>query len=235
MDGPINPARQQSSAPAYEAAASRTGSRARLAAAIEELTAAGAELAAVQQPASRLSEVVAEATRLEVELVALRAADEQELGAWLAAGGLDLRPPPSPATIAGEARRSALAGDAAAARAALPLAEQAFQRCAANVRELQRRRDEALSLAAIDAARSFAADYQAALTAALEQEAMLHGLRDELSLLGNRADAPPGVLDAAAQIGQLITETKRTAAVRHNPEAARRLLAALVADPDARL
>lgn len=116
----------------------------------------------------------------------------------------------------------------------MPAAEHGFQRCAARVRELQRRRDEAVSAVAIDAARGFAAGYSTALTAALEQEAVLHGLRNELLLRGNRADAAPGTLDAAARIGQLIAETKR-AAVRHNPQPARRLLAALVADPDARL
>jgi hypothetical protein len=233
MDGPIDLACQQISTAASEAP--RSGVRSRLAAAIEELAAAGAELAAAQEPASRLSEIIAETSRHQAELAALEAAEERQLGAWLAAGGHDPRPQPSPATVAAERRLAASAGDAVAARAALPAAEQAFQRCAAKVRELQRRRDEAVSAAAIDAARAFAEGYRAALTAALEQEAMLHGLRDELSLRGNRADAPPGVLDAAARIGQLIAETKRAAAVRHNPEAAQRLLAALVADPDARL
>ncbi len=235
MDGLTDLACQQISTPADEAPAPRSGARSRLAAAIEELAAAAAELAAAHEPASQLSEVIGEASRRKAELAALEAVDERQLGTWLAAGGRDPRPQPSPATVAAEARLSASTSNAVAAQAALPAAEQAFQRCAANVRELQRRRDEAVSAAAIDAARAFAAGYRAALTAALEQEAMLHGLRDELSLRGNRADAPPGVSDAAARIGQLIAETKRSAAVRHNPEAAQRLLAALVADPDARL
>jgi hypothetical protein len=234
MDRPIDTACQPSPIPEDDAAASRSPECARLAAEIEELAAAATELAAAQEPATRLAAVIAEASGLEAELAGLRATDEQRLAAWLAAAGQDPRPGPSPATISAETRFATLARDAAAARVALPAAEQGFQRCAARVRELQRRRDEAVSAVAIGAARGFAEGYSAALTAALEQEAVLHGLRNELLLRGNRADAAPGALDAAARIGQLIAETKR-AAVRHNPHPARRLLAALVADPDARL
>jgi len=221
--------------PADDVAVQRRPERARLATAIDELTAASAELAAAHAPATRLAAVIAEASRLESELAALRAADEQRLGLWLAGDGDGPRPRPSLATVAAETRLTAQAGDAAAARAALPAAEQAFQRCAANVRELQRRRDEAICAAAIDAARGFAAGYQAALTAAMEQEAVLHGLRDELLRWGNGADAPPGAMDAAARIGHLIAETKRAAAVRRNPQAVQKLLAALAVDPDAGL
>ena len=110
-----------------------------------------------------------------------------------------------------------------------------FQRCAADVRELQRNRDEAVSAAAIEAAREFAEEYRAALAVALEHEAVLHGLRDELLRCGNRADALPGAMEGAARISQLIADTKRSVAVTHNPQAARKLLAALVSDPDARL
>jgi hypothetical protein len=235
MDGPPDPSCQAAVERADGVAVPRRPERARLATAINELAAAGAELTAAHAPATRLAAVIAEASRLEGELAALRAADEQRLGLWLAANACDPRPEPSPATVAAETRLTARASDAAAARGALPGAEQAFQRCAANVRELQRRRDEAICVAAIDAARGFAAGYRAALTAAMEQEAVLYGLRDELLQWGNRADAPPGAMDAAARIGHLIAETKRAAAVRRNPQAAQKLLAALVADPDAGL
>ena len=212
----------------------RSTVRARLAAAIDELAKADDELAAAHEPATRLAGVIAEAALLEAGLTATRAADEQRLGAWLAAGRRDHRP--EPATVAAEQHRAALAGDAAAARTALPGAEQAFQRCAARVRELQNRRDEAVCGAAIDAAEDFsAAAYRAALTAALEHEAVLRGLRDELLRCGNRADAMPGALAAATRVAELIAETKHAAVVWHNPEAACRLLATLVADPDARL
>lgn len=100
---------------------------------------------------------------------------------------------------------------------------------------MQRRRDEAVCAAAIDAARGFAEHYGAVLSTALEHEAVLHGLRDQLLSLGNRADASPGALDAAARIGQLIVETKQAAAARRNSDAAQRLLDALMADPDASL
>jgi hypothetical protein len=235
MDGAINLALQSPLAAADRAAASRSPGRAELAAAIDELAAAGAELAAAQQPATRLAAVIAEASRLEAELSALRAADQQRLGVWLADNGRDARPEPGAATIAAETRLRALADDVAAARAALPAAEQAFQRCAELARGSQRRRDEAVCAAAVDAARAFAGGYRARLAQALAYEAVLHGLRDELLSRGNSADAAPGALEAAARISELITQAKGAAAARRDPDAARRLLAVLAADPDAGL
>jgi len=66
----------------------RSTVRARLAAAIEELAAAEVELAAVHEPASRLAAIIAEANRLDDECAASRAAEEGQLGAWLAGAGL---------------------------------------------------------------------------------------------------------------------------------------------------
>src|SRR5277367_5233424 len=80
------------------------------------LARAGAELAAVQEPAIRLGAVIAEAARLEAEVAALRAGEDARLGAWLAGGSTDPRPEPSPATIAAENRLASLASDAIAAR-----------------------------------------------------------------------------------------------------------------------
>jgi len=215
--------------------APRSPARAQLAFAIAELARAGAELTEAQEPALRLSAVIAEAARREAEIAALRAADEARLGAWLAEGGAHPRPEPDPATIAAEGRSAASAADAVAARSALPAAERAFQHCAERAREGQRRRDAALCGAAIDAARGFAERYRAALTAALEHEGALRGLREELLARGNRSEPEPGAIDAAARIGELIAETKRGAAVHCNPQIARRLLAALASDPDAAL
>jgi hypothetical protein len=228
----IDPARRPARAAENGA---RSAERARLAATIEELAAAMAELTAAQEPASRLAAIIAAASRGKSELAEVNAADEERLGAWLAAGGGEPRPARSPAAITVEERHAELAGDAAAARIALPAAEAVFQRCAARVRDVQRRRDEAVCAAAIDAARDFAEGYRAALIAALEEEAVLHGLREELLRCGNRADALPGALEAAAHIGEVIVATKRTASVRRDPDGGRRLLAALVSDPDARL
>jgi hypothetical protein len=208
--------------------------RARLATAIHDLAIAAAALAAAQQPVVRLGRVIAEATRCEAELAARRAADQDRLGAWLLGGGAP-RPAPDPATIAAERRCAELAGDVIAARAALPAAEAAFRQCAERVRDAQRRRDEAVCDAAVDAARHRTAAYRAALTRALEEEAVLHGLRDELAARANRPDAMPGAANAAARIGDLIAATKRGAGVRHNPHAGRRLLDALLSDADASL
>jgi len=241
MDGPIDLVRQPTPGPDDPAVSRqnvempRSPARAQLAMAAAALAAAGVELAAAQEPATRLGAVIAEAARLEAELEAFRAADGERLGRWLAGGSNDPRPEPGPATSAAEKRLEGLGGDASAARAALPAAEQAFRLCAERVRELQRRRDAVLCAAAIDAAHGFAKKYRAALTLALEHEAVLHGLRDELLVRGNRSDPDPAALAAAGRIGELIAETRRSAAVRHDPEAARHLLAALVSDPDAEM
>ncbi len=233
MDGPTELIGENSTSSQQDVEAQRSPSRAQLALTIAELARAGAELAEAQEPALRLGAVIAEAVQGEAEVATLRATDESRLGAWLAKGGADPRPEPDPATILAEKRREELAADAIAARAALPAAEHSFQRSAERVRELQRRRDAALCGAAIDAARDYAERYRAALTMALEHEAVLHGLRDELLSRAHRSDAEPGAMDAAARIGELIANTKRTAGVRHNSEPGRRLLAALASDPDA--
>jgi hypothetical protein len=232
MDGLIDLARQPALAPEI---AMRSPARARLADAIAALALAEAELAAAQERAMRLAAIIAEASGQEIHLAALTAAEERHLGDWLTGGGSDPRPEPNPAIAAAEQRNKALAADAAAARTALPAAEQSFQRCAAKVRDLQRRRDEAVCAAAVDAARDFAAQYRAALTTALEHEAILHGLRTELLRCGNRADRLPGALEAAAGVGKVIDDSKRIALVRHAPQAGQRLLTALVTDSGAQL
>jgi hypothetical protein len=233
MDGPTELIAGDFTSSQQDVEAPRSPARAQLALAIAELARAGAELAQAQEPAGRLGAVITEAARREAEIAALRAADESRLGAWLAEGGANPRPEPDPATIAAEERHATLAADVIAARSALPGAERSFQHCAERVRESQRRRDAALCGAAIDAARSFAGRYRAALTAALEHEGVLRGPREELLARGNRSEPEPGAIDAAARIGELIVETKRGAAVHCNPETARQLLAALLSDPDA--
>jgi hypothetical protein len=241
MDGPVDLVRQPASAASDFAVSHEnietpaTPARAQLGIAIADLAAAAADLAAVQQPATRLAAVIAEAACLEAETATLRAEEEERLGSWLAGGGSAPRPEPTPAMVAAERRLGAVGGDAAAAGAALPAAEQRFRVCADRVRALQRRREEMVCAAAIDAARGFAEKYRAALSVALEHEAVLRGLRDELLVRGNRADAEPAALAAAGWIGELIAATRRSAAVRHNPEPGRRLLAALQTDPAAAL
>jgi hypothetical protein len=235
MDGAIDAA-LQAVIPCNEAGdSSRGGGRTRLAAASRELAAATAALERAQQFASRLSTVIGEVSRLEAELATLRTADEARLGAWLAEGSGEPRPQPSDAIEEAETRVAVLAADAAAARAALPAAEQTFHRRAEFVRTLQRQRDEAICAAAVEAAHKFAAGHHTALTEALEREARLRGLRDELLAWGNRTGAPAAALAAAAQIADLIATTKRSASATLNPDAGRRLIEALAADPDAEL
>jgi hypothetical protein len=231
MGGLIDLARQPALAPEK---AVRSPARVQLADAIAALALVESELAAAQEPAMRLAAIIAEASGQEIQLAGLTAAEERQLGDWLAGGGADPRPKPNPAIAAAEQRNKTLSADAAA-RTALPAAEQSFQRCAAKVRDLQRRRDEAVCTAAVDAARDFAAQYRAALMTALEHEAVLHSLRAELLRCGNRADRLPGALEAAAGISGVIDDSKRAAWVRHDPQAGQRLLAALLTDPDAEL
>jgi hypothetical protein len=127
MDGPTELIAGYSTSSQQDVEPPRSPARAQLAVAIAELARAGAELARAQEPAVRLSAVVAKAARLEAEISALRAADDTRLGAWLAEGGADPRPERAPATILAEKRCEVLAADAIAARTALPAAEQSFQ------------------------------------------------------------------------------------------------------------
>jgi hypothetical protein len=198
MDGPVELAHHPAPAAAgldahsqrmFIGEAPGPAARARLTAAIGDLAIAAAELGAAQEPAVRLGAVIAEAAGREAEVAALRAADQERLGAWLAGDGVDPRPEPHRDTIAAERRRETLAADVSAARAALPAAEQSFQHRAGRVRELQCRRDAAVCEAAIEAARGYAEIYRAALSATLEHEAVLQGLRNELLLRGNRPTA----------------------------------------------
>ena len=235
MDGLIDHACRSAAALTETADFSRRPGRARLAAESRVLAAATGAMEAAQQQATRLSAAIAEAGQLATELAALRAADAARLGAWLAENSGAPRPQPNPAIFEAESRLARFAEDAAAAHAALPAAEQVFQRCAETVRNRQRQRDDALCAAAVDAARTAAESYREVLIAALEHEARLRGLRYELLLWGNRAEAPAAALAAAAQIGDLISGTRRAAAVARNSTAGRDLIEALAADPDASL
>jgi|GEM_PF-1568815 hypothetical protein len=218
------------------APAVRSPARTALSGAIAALRAASGELAAAQSAASRLAAILGEAARREAEMTQLRAAEEKRLGRWLAQDSDEPRPRSGAVIAAAKQPLTEIAEDAAAAQAALPDAEQAFHQCAARVRELQRRRDEAVCIAAVEAARDFAQTrLSTALAVALAHEAVLHGLRDELLRRGNRADAWPGALEAAARVGEAIHAAKRAASARRNAEPALRLLAALVDDPDAEL
>ncbi len=203
--------------------------------AVTKLEAASGELDEAQKPVHRLSSAVAEFEAAERELAELRGRDNAALAAWLAEGATGLRPEPSPATLDAERRIAQLNRDGAAARTALPAVEARSQALAEQVRTLHRERDEAAYRAAADAARVFAQRWRAKLVDALRDEATLRSLHNELVTIGNLGEGVTAALGAARAIADLINETRRSAAVPHDQESGRRLVAALMTDPSAAL
>jgi hypothetical protein len=203
--------------------------------AIAELDAASRELDEAQRPTHRLSTAVAELEAAEHNLAELRGQDDAVLAAWLTEGAEGPRPAPNPGTLDAERRIAQLNRDGAAPRAALPRAVARSQGLAERVHMLHRGRDEAVYGAAVDAARVFAERWRVKLVDALRDEAALRGLHSELVTIGNLGDSVTAALGAAKAIADLISETRRSAAVPHDQESARRLVAALMTDASARL
>jgi hypothetical protein len=203
--------------------------------AIAELDAMSRELGEAQKPAQRLFAAVAELEAAERSLAELRERDNAALADWLATGAEGPRPESSPATLDAERRVAQLNRDGAAARTALPAVEARLQAIAERVRTLHRERDDAVYWAAADAARAFALRWRERLVGALREEATLRGLHTELLTIGNLGNGVTAALGAAKVVGDLINEIKRSAAVPHDQESGRRLVAALMADPSAAL
>jgi hypothetical protein len=203
--------------------------------AIIELDAVSRELDEALKPAQRLSSAVAELEGAERELTELRVRDNAALAAWLAGSAEDPRPEPSPKTLDAECRIARLNRDGAAARTALPAVEARLQGLAERVRTLHRERDEAAYWAAVDAARACARRWRDRIVGALREEAILRSLHNELVAIGNLGDGVTAALGAANVIVDLINDTKRSAAVPHDQESGRRLMAALMTDPSAAL
>jgi hypothetical protein len=121
-----------------------------------------------------------------------------------------------------------LASDAEAAERIRPQAQEAHQRASQAVRERQADRDQALALAAVDAATLLTSRlWISQLTAALETQAILAGLAEELRRRGQDA--------AATQIVELIRETRASITTPANTIPGRRLLDALSSDARALL
>lgn len=207
--------------------------RVRLAGAIAALNVAVEEMETAGQPCRRLGAALQACEAAARELAELRASDDAILATWLAEACPGPRPEPSGATLAAERRLAQLMRDGMAARSALPDAEAVFQRCAEIVRQLQRERDEAVHIVAVEAAERVAAELTAALNVALKAEARIRGLQTALLAIAQRGDS--SAYAAIERLNKLIKAAKEAAGVPHNPEAGRRLLDALAVDATAEL
>ena len=199
-----------SPAPAPDAAAAE---RRALAAAINSLALAVADMTGAQVPSARLQSVIGEAAKAEAALAACRKADDARLGAWLLAGATGLRPAVSDETMAAEMGVAITARDAAAACTALPELEAAFVAAANRVRKLQTDRDAAVIAAAAAVARQRTGALAGALREVLEEHAATVGIAD--ALLAAFGDA------ARRHRGDHTHRDKRDNARRFGPAAAR--------------
>jgi len=204
--------------------------RERLRQAITALDQAQCEAEAGTRPLRRLEQVTAEGEQLERELASFRCQDEVELGRWIAEGSIGARPQPSAATVAAQVRLVDLAADLRGVAAALPAAQAVHQASVASVTAAATERALALSLVAIEAAESVAAELTAQLNVALSLEARLHGL---VAALG--ANPTNGCGGAAEKIDGLIRAAKSAAGVPRDTDAGRKLLDALAHNPSAEL
>jgi hypothetical protein len=213
--------------------------RSELAAAIEQLRQAQHEAAVAAGPANRLHQVVADLERAETELAGLRAEDERLLGAWLADGAETARPQPSPATLTAERKLAQLVRDGAAARSALPLAENVHKIAAERVTTLGSACADAAFRAAVEAARAFVAGpYRDSLVAALRHENRLRSLSNALRVCRHSNSSSPAsstALGCANEIDEAIGEARRAAAIEHDFTTGRTFLNALIVDPMASL
>lgn len=200
----------------------------------EQFASAITDLERDRVPEKRLMAVVAELDEAEAELQRLRTEDERILGEWLGSGDDTPRPTASDATLECEQRLRRLRVDGDAARKMLPTVQDAVQHAAERARDLGQARKDARCMAAVDAAHSFASGvFLPALNAMLASEAPLIALRDELFALGREGGPGSAAHQCAMQVDEIRLRAKEAAGAPRNPEAARRLLEALLHDPAA--
>lgn len=210
-----------------------TPARQQLAEAICWLRAAQAALERATGPAERLQRLVADAAEADRRLAEARAADEAALGEWLANPTGD-RPQPPPEIGELAARAATLAVEAKAAEKALPPLLERRGQAAAAVAEAAGRRDDALPLAAVEAAEALLSELRARVAAALEIEACVRGLAAELQGRSIRGESRTGA-DAAGRIVERIVATKHEPAIALDLAGARAFLDRLASDAGARL
>jgi hypothetical protein len=208
--------------------------RVRLAEAIAALDRARGAVELAAEPVRRLSDVVAEHDRLAAQLRELVDRDQALMGDWIADGRVGADPGDAADTRALSERIAAMQPELAAAKRPLP-EKEALQRAAiASFGEAAALREAALDAVAVVIAEEVAGELTAAINQALTIEAKLLGLHNALlERARDRTNRSAG--HAAERISVMIRAAKRSAAVPHDAEGGRRLLAALCEDPGASL
>jgi hypothetical protein len=207
--------------------------RAALARAIRDLDAANAALADARRPLRELEALAAAAAAKSALAASLLAEHEQAVGSWLLAPE-GARPARTIESSAAECGAANLAGDLKAAERASGLRRDAYRFAADGVARARDRRDEAMTAAAVDAARTtIEAELKPAIAKVLKIEARLRGVMTALIELGNRQQAPvrsgPGV---AGVIADLIKSAKADVAVARDDDGGRHFLDRLAGDPE---
>lgn len=213
MPGKLSPARQA------------------LAAANERVAAVGAEVDRLAEPANRLGRIIGEADRLERRRAELETKDREILTTWLLVGDGD-RPQPSPELLQIERQLIEARRDRAAAEAAVPDANMAFQQATLRLREAGQTRDTALYQVGAEAAcgyidRVLRMRVREALAARVVVESLVE-------VLGFGPGAPNGGQAAAGRIREHLKPVLAASQLRDS-DGARRFLDRLANDPAAEL
>ncbi len=203
--------------------------------AISTLRSAQAEVERASGPTDHLRSLIAEAEQAERHLAERREPEVTALAAWLQAGCEGERPQPGAETLAAEREVAHLRRDAEAARIALQEAEAVVARTVVVMSAAAQTRATAMTDAAVEEAqRVIREEYLPAITATLEIEARLGGLKNALFEMANRAREPvPAASTAAGRIGELLVTAKKKPAVQCNEAAGRGFLERLGTDPSA--
>jgi hypothetical protein len=215
--------------------------RAALAAAIAAVNQAQKQLEAAQQPVDKLAYARAaatlrEATELRSGIARLRAAHEAEINRWVEAGGHGNRPEPSAELVPLERALGTIAAAAREAEVRFPAVNDDFVRAAERVRHATRAREEAIWLAATEAAKPIFGELERAIAAAQSAEARLLSLVFGLREAGVGAgDGGNAAYAGAAKIEERILATKRRSAPRVDPAHGRSLIERLRLDAAAEL
>ena len=207
--------------------------RVRLAEAITALDRARGAVELAAQPVHRLTEVIAEGTALDAQLVGLVDRDQQAIGEWIAGGRIGFEPGDAADTRALRARIEVMRPEYAAAQRALPEKEALHRLAIERLGEAAAARVAAVDEVAVVVANQVAAELTKAINEALTIEARLISLHNAL-LERARDSTNNSAGHAAERIAAIIRAAKRSAAVPH-AESGRRLLDALASDPGANL
>jgi hypothetical protein len=201
--------------------------------AIRMLAAAVAAAEEARQPIGRLEAAIAAAAGAEQELDQLHREDQQRIASWLTSGAEIARPQPAPELLAAERRLAIVMRDAAGAKQAMPPLVDSLNAAYSTVRTAQRRRDDAVFLAAGAIAQARLAKLTERIAAVLAIEAELDSVVTELQRLGHRSEADHVALGVAAQIREMAIAAKRSAAIAPDPRIGVALLQRLMVDPAA--